>query len=171
MGCIECFKGKNKEESTNEPCEEDDIINKNKFQYACPNQNNDSSSNNNINYDKRDALKKEIEEIEEKNNAKEKLCETLIADNYEPAHKKNIIESQISNSNENKEKLSKDLKELDKQIQLKKEGKKNENENNMQNKMQNNIINNKLQANQLMQPNLGNNQINQIFQTLDINGI
>ena len=62
MGCIECFKGKNKEEkqknkiypdsSTNEPCEEDDIIIKNKFQYACPNQNNDSSSNNNINYDK-----------------------------------------------------------------------------------------------------------------------
>ena len=171
MGCIECFKGKNKEEkqknkiypdsSTNEPCEEDDIIIKNKFQYACPNQNNDSPSNNNTNYDKKDALKKETEEIAEKNNAKEKSCETSIADNYEPAHKKNIIESQISNSNENKENLSKDLKELDKQIQLEKEGKKNENENNMQNKMQNNIINNKLQANQLMQPNLGNNQINQ----------
>ena len=171
MGCIECFKGKNKEEkqknkiypdsSTNEPYEEDDTINKNKFQYACPNQNNDSSSNNNTNYDKKDASKKETEEIAEKNYAQEKSCETSIADNYEPAHKKNIIESQISNSNENKENLSKDLKELDKQIQLEKEGKKNENENNIQNKMQNNIINNKLQANQLMQPNLGNNQINQ----------
>ena len=171
MGCIECFKGKNKEEkqknkiyldsSTNELYEEDDTINKNKPQYESLKLNNDSSSNNNTNYDKKDASKKETEEIAEKNYAQEKSCETSIADNYEPAHKKNIIESQMSNLNENKENLSKDLKELDKQIQLEKEGKKNENENNIQNKMQNNIINNKLQANQLMQPNLGNNQINQ----------
>ena len=148
--------------STSEPYQGNDIIKEKTPLSESLNINNDSSSNNNINNDNLEELKKEMEEIVKKNNEQKELCIKLNKEKNELVNKKNILESEISNLNKNKENLSKDLKKLEDEISNKKEilEKMKEDEKNMQNKMQNNIIN-KPQPNQLMQPNLGNNQVGQ----------
>ena len=148
--------------STSEPYQGNDIIKEKTPLSESLNINNDSSSNNNINNDNLEELKKEMEEIVKKNNEQKELCKKLNKEKNELVNKKNILESEISNLNKNKENLSKDLKKLEDEISNKKEilEKMKEDEKNMQNKMQNNIIN-KPQPNQLMQPNLGNNQVGQ----------
>ena len=148
--------------STSEPYQGNDIIKEKTPLSESLNINNDSSSNNNINNDNLEELKKEMEEIVKKNNEQKELCKKLNKEKNELVNKKNILESEISNLNKNKENLSKDLKKLEDEISNKKEilEKMKEDEKNMQNKMQNNIIN-KPQPNQSMQPNLGNNQVGQ----------
>ena len=148
--------------STSEPYQGNDIIKEKTPLSESLNINNDSSSNNNINNDNLEELKKEMEEIVKKNNEQKELCKKLNKEKNELVGEKNILESEISNLNKNKENLSKDLKKLEDEISNKKEilEKMKEDEKNMQNKMQNNIIN-KPQPNQLMQPNLGNNQVGQ----------